>query len=56
MYRIEGPEDGGKWPNGPRFGLIVVLFGVAIVVCLLLACLLLPHFAVLFHFPHTSQH
>jgi hypothetical protein len=40
MYKIEGPEDGGKAPNGPNFLLIVILallvilvgFGAALVV------------------------
>jgi len=56
MYRIEGPKDGGKWPNGPNFLLIVALFGVAIVVGLLLAYLLLPHFAQYFHPLHPNAH
>ncbi len=56
MYRIEGPEDGGRWPNGPNFGLIVVLFGVAIIVCFLLAYLLLPGFAQFFHPVHPHAH
>ena len=56
MYRIEGPEDGGKWPNGPNFLLIVGLFGVAIVVCLVLAYFMLPAFGHLFHPAHPNSH
>jgi hypothetical protein len=55
MYKIEGPEDGGKWPNGPNFLLIVALFGVAIVVCLGLAYFLLPQFAHFFHPLHPKS-
>jgi len=45
MYKIEGPEDGGKAPNGPNFLLIVCLFGAAILVCFGLAFLFIPSFA-----------
>ena len=41
MYRIEGPEDGGT-PPGPRFGLIVALFCVAIFVVIGIAYFVLP--------------
>ncbi|HWB32220.1 MAG TPA: hypothetical protein VG714_03510 [Acidobacteriaceae bacterium] len=56
MYQIEGPQDGGKWPNGPNFLLIVALFGAAILVCFGLAFLLIPHLGSYFHavrhYPH----
>jgi hypothetical protein len=45
MYKIEGPEDGGKAPNGPNFLLIVCLFGAAILVCFGLALLFIPRFS-----------
>ncbi|HXE08636.1 MAG TPA: hypothetical protein VN612_12125 [Acidobacteriaceae bacterium] len=56
MYRIEGPEDGGKWPKGPNFLLVVALFGVTILVCFGLAYLLIPHFAALIHPVHPNHH
>jgi hypothetical protein len=56
MYRIEGPEDGGKWPKGPNFGLIVTLFGVAIVVIFLMVYLFLPELAQFFHPLHPHAH
>ncbi len=37
MYRIEGPEDGGKAPHGPNFKLVVILFGVTIFVVFVVA-------------------
>jgi hypothetical protein len=52
MYRIESPEDGGRAPNGPNFLLIVVLFGVAILVCLGLAYLFIPELG---HFIHSVK-
>ena len=42
MYRIEGPEDGGVAPKGPKFGLILALFCVAIFVVLGIAYFVLP--------------
>jgi hypothetical protein len=41
MYRIESPQDGGV-PPGPRFGLIVALFCVAIFVVIGIAYFVLP--------------
>jgi hypothetical protein len=52
MYRIEGPEDGGKAPNGPNFLLIVVLFVVTILVGFGLALLFVPEFG---HFIHALR-
>ncbi|MGD0799130.1 MAG: hypothetical protein ABR910_15555 [Acidobacteriaceae bacterium] len=52
MYKIEGPEDGGKAPNGPNFGLVVILFVVTILVCLGLAILFIPAFG---HFLHALR-
>jgi hypothetical protein len=49
MYRIEGPEDGGKAPNGPNFLLIVILFCATILVCFVLALLFIPEFGRLIH-------
>jgi hypothetical protein len=56
MYKIEGPEDGGKWPNGPNFLLIVALFGLGILVCFGLAFLVLPHVGHFFHVVHPQAH
>jgi len=56
MYTIESPEDGGKAPNGPNFGLIVALACVAILVCLGLAFLLIPSAARLIHPAHPDPH
>jgi hypothetical protein len=56
MYKIEGPEDGGKWPKGPNFPLIVALFGVTILICLGLACLLIPEFGRHIHVVHPDPH
>jgi len=56
MYKIEGPEDGGKWPNGPNFLLIVALFGAGILVCFALAFLLIPHVGQYFHVIHPHLH
>jgi len=56
MYTIEGPEDGGKWPNGPNFLLIVGLFGVTIVACLVLAYFLIPEFGQYIHAIHPRAH
>jgi hypothetical protein len=55
MYRVEGPEDGGKWPKGPNFLLIVALFGVTIAVCFVLALLLIPDFGRHIHMVHPHQ-
>ena len=52
MYKIEGPEDGGKAPNGPNFPLIVVLFLVTILVCFGLALVFVPEFG---HFIHALR-
>ena len=37
MYKIEGPQDGGKAPNGPNFKLVVILFGVTILIVFVVA-------------------
>jgi hypothetical protein len=55
MYRVEGPEDGGKWPKGPNFLLIVALFGVTIAVCFILALLLIPDFGRHIRMVHPHQ-
>jgi hypothetical protein len=52
MYRIEGPEDGGKAPNGPNFMLIVILSGVTMLVCFVLALIFIPEFG---HFILTMR-
>jgi hypothetical protein len=56
MYTIEGPEDGGKAPNGPNFGLIVTLFCVTIVIGLGLALLFIPSLARTLHVVHPDRH
>ena len=56
MYKIEGPEDGGKAPNGPNFLLIVGLFGAAIAVCFVLALLLIPDFGRHIHMIRPDHH
>ena len=56
MYKIEGPADGGKAPNGPNFLLIVCLFGAAILVCFGLAFLFIPSFARMIRPVHPDLH
>ena len=55
MYKIEGPEDGGKWPKGPNFLMIVALFGVTIAICFGLALLLIPQFGQHIHMVHPHH-
>lgn len=56
MYRIEGPEDGGKAPNGPNFSLIVVLFGIAILAFLAIGLVASGHAGKLVHVVRPDQH
>jgi hypothetical protein len=56
MYKIEGPEDGGKAPNGPNFLLIVVLFGVTILIGLAIALMATGHLSRLIHVVHPDAH
>ena len=56
MYRIEGPEDGGKAPNGPNFLLIVGVFLAAIAACFVLALLLIPAFGRHIHMIRPDKH
>jgi hypothetical protein len=56
MYKIEGPEDGGKAPNGPNFLLIVTLFGVAILVCFVIALVVTGRVGRLIHPVRPDHH
>jgi hypothetical protein len=56
MYKIEGPEDGGKAPKGPNFLLIVVLFGVTIVIGFAIALLVTGHIGRSIHVVHPDSH
>jgi len=56
MYKIEGPEDGGKAPKGPNFLLIVILFGVTIGICFVIALLVTGRFGRLIHPTHPDRH
>jgi hypothetical protein len=56
MYKIEGQEDGGKAPNGPNFKLIVILFGVAILVCFVAALLFAGDGGRQIHAVHPDRH
>jgi hypothetical protein len=56
MYTIEGPEDGGKAPNGPNFLLIVALFCVTILAGFGLAYLFIPSFGHMIHVVHSGGH
>lgn len=56
MYKIEGPEDGGKAPNGPNFLLIVALAGVTIVIGLAIALLVVGRIGRSMHVVHPDAH
>jgi hypothetical protein len=56
MYKIEGPEDGGKAPKGPNFLLIVILFGVTILIGLVVALLVTGRIGRSIHVVHPDQH
>ena len=56
MYKIEGPEDGGKAPKGPNFGLIVVLFGVTILLGLAITLLVTGRLERMIHVVHPDAH
>jgi hypothetical protein len=56
MYTVEGPEDGGKAPNGPNFLLIVVLFCVTIMVGLGLAFFFIPGAGRMMHMVRPDPH
>ncbi|HEV2645999.1 MAG TPA: hypothetical protein VGU46_06505 [Acidobacteriaceae bacterium] len=56
MYKIEGPEDGGKAPNGPNFVLIVALSLGAILVCFGIALLVTGRAGRLIHPVRPDPH
>jgi hypothetical protein len=56
MYKIEGPEDGGKAPNGPNFLLIVVLSLAAILVFFAIALVATGRMGRLIHPLHPDRH
>jgi hypothetical protein len=55
MYKIEGPEDGGKSPNGPNFLLIVILSLVTILIGFAIALVMTGRVGRLIH-PLRSDH
>jgi hypothetical protein len=56
MYKIEGPEDGGKAPNGPNFLLVVALFGVVIAIGFAIALMVTGHLSRSIHVVHPDAH
>jgi hypothetical protein len=56
MYKIEGPEDGGKAPKGPNFLLIVALFGVTVLIGFAIAMLVTGHLSRSIHVVHPDAH
>jgi hypothetical protein len=56
MYKIEGPEDGGKPGKGPNFLLIVTLFGVTMLVIFVVALLVTGDFGKFIHAVHPDHH
>jgi hypothetical protein len=56
MYKIEGPEDGGKAPKGPNFLLILVLFGVTILIGLTIALVMTGRVGRSIHAVHPDSH
>jgi hypothetical protein len=56
MYKIEGPEDGGKAPNGPNFLLIVVLFLATILVGFVVALVVTGRVGRLIHPLQPDRH